>query len=77
VLEKEATLLKGAEEFQVVESKQKEVTTGDKEGQQLSKKARRKQSEKYHGNATVKMEDANPYERCVNAGQDCLVHPSR
>jgi len=77
VLEEEATLLKRAEGSQVVESKQKEVTAGDKEGQQPSKKARGKQSEKYHGDATVKMGDANLCERCVNTGQDCLVHPSR
>jgi len=42
VLEEEATLLKRAEGSQVVESKQKEVAAGDKEGQRPSKKARGK-----------------------------------
>ena len=73
VLEEEATLLEGAEGSQVVGSKCKEVTARDKERQQPSKKAR----ERYCGDATVKMEGSNPCERCVCAGQDCLVHPSR
>jgi len=73
VLEEEAALLEEAEGSQVAESKRKEVTNGDKERQQLSKKAR----VKYHGGAAVKMGNSNPYERCVCAGQDCLVHPSR
>jgi len=51
-------------------SKHKEVTTGDKEVQWSFKKARGKQLGKYCGGA-------NPYERCVSAGQDCLVHHSR
>jgi len=42
VLEEEATLLEGAKGFQIAESKCKEVATGDKKGQQPSKKARRK-----------------------------------
>ena len=54
-------------------SKQKEVTTGDKEGQWLSKKARRK----YCGDGTVKMWSSNSCKRCVCVRQDCLVHPSR
>jgi len=58
-------------------SKHKEVTTGDKEVQWSSKKARGKQLEKYCGSTTVKMGGANPYERYVSAGQDCLVHHSR
>jgi len=62
---------------QVTGSKRKEVTAGDEEVQQSSKKAREKQSGKYYGGATVKMGDANPCERCVSARQDCLVHPSR
>ena len=77
VLEKEAALLEGAEGFQVVEFKWKEITARDEEVQWPSKKARRKQLEKYHGDAVVKMGSANPCERCVCAGQDCLVHPSR
>jgi len=77
VLEKEATLLEGAEGSQVAGSKCKEVTTGGEEEQQLSKKARGKQPGKYRGGAIVKMGGANPCERCVSAGQNCLVHPSR
>jgi len=77
VLEEEATLLEGAEGSQVMGSKHKEVTAGDEEGQWPSKKVRGKQPGKYHGDATVKMEGANPCERCVCTGQDCLVHPSR
>jgi len=77
VLEEEAALLEGAKGFQVVGSKCKEVATGDKEVQQPSKKARGKQPGKYCRGATVKMGGANFCERCVNAGQDCLVHPSR
>jgi len=69
--------LEGAEEFQVVGFKHKEVATGDEEMQWPSKKARGKQPEKYHGGAAVKMGGANPCERCVSAGQDCLVHSSR
>ena len=77
VLEEEATLLEGAEGSQVAGSKHKEVTTGDEEEQRPSKKARGKQLEKYRGGAAVKMGGSNPCERCVCAGQDCLVHPSR
>jgi len=77
MLEKKATLLEGAKESQVMESKCKEVTARDKEGQWLSKKARRKQPGKYCRGATVKMGGANPYERCMSTGQDCLVHHSR
>jgi len=60
-----------------MESKHKEVASGDKEGQRPSKKAKGKQLGKYHRGATVKMGDANPCERCVSAEQNCLVHPSR
>jgi len=77
VLEKEAALLEGAEGSQVMGSKRKEVATRDKEVQQPSKKARGKQPGKYRGGAAVKMGGANPCERCVSAGQDCLVHFSR
>jgi len=73
VLKKEATLLEGAEGSQVAGSKCKEVAAGDEEEQQPSKKARGK----YCGGAAVKMGGSNPCERCVCAGQDCLVYPSR
>jgi len=77
MLEEEATLLERAERSQIVESKHKEVTARDKERQWPFKKTRGKQPGKYHRGATVKMGDANPCERGVSAGQDCLVHPSR
>jgi len=77
VLEEEAILLEGAEGSQVMGSKHKEVATRDKKGQQLSKKAKEKQPEKYCGGVTIKMEGANLCERCVSTGQDCLVYPSR
>jgi len=77
VLEEEAALLEGAEGSQAVGSKRKEVATGDEEEQQPSKKARGKQPEKYRRGAAVKMGGTTPCERCVCAGQDYLVHPSR
>ena len=40
MLEEEATLLEGAEEFQITGSKCKEIATRDREEQQLSKKAK-------------------------------------
>jgi len=77
VLEEEATLLEGAERSQVVGSKYTEVAARNEEMQQPSKKARGKQLGKYHRGAAVKMGGSNPCERCVCAGQDCLVHLSR
>ena len=77
VLEEEAALLEGAEEFQVVGSKCKEIATGNREEQRPSIKAKGKQPEKYHGGAAVKIGGANPCERCVSTRQDCLVHSSR
>ena len=77
VLEEEAALLEGAEGSQVAESKCKEIAAGGEEEQWPSNKARGKQPEKYRGGAAVKMGGANPCKRCVSAGQDCLMHPSR
>ena len=77
MLEEEATLLEGAEGSQVMGSKCKEVATENKEKQQPSKKARGKQPGKYCGGTTVKIGGANPCERCVSTGQDCLVYPSK
>jgi len=77
VLEEEAALLEEAEGSHVAGSKHKEVTAGDEEVQWPSKKARGKQPGKYRRGAAMKMGGANPCERCVSAGQDCLVHPSR
>jgi len=58
-------------------SKYKEVATRDKEVQRPTKKARGKQPEKYCRGTAVKMGGSNPCERCVYAGQDCLVYLSR
>ena len=77
VLEKEVVLLEGAEEFQIVGSKYKEIATRDKEGQWPSKKAKGRQLGKYCRGATVKMGGANPCERYVSIRQNCLVHSSR
>jgi len=77
VLEEEAALLEGAKESQVTGSKCKEIAARNKEGQWPSKKAKGKQLEKYREGTTVKIGGANPCERCVSAGQDCLVYPSR
>jgi len=55
VLEEKAILLERAEGSQVMGSKCKGVATRDKEGQQLFKKVRGKQLEKYYRGATVKM----------------------
>jgi len=77
MLEKEAALLEGAKKSLVTESKCKEVAAGDKKVQWPSKKAKGKQPEKYHRSAAVKIGSANPYERYMSAGQDCLVHPSK
>jgi len=65
VLEEEATLLERAEGFQVMGSKCKKITARNEEVQQLSKKTRGKQSEKYCRGAVVKMGGSNPCERCV------------
>jgi len=43
MLEEEAALLEGAERFQIVESKHKEIAAGDEEGQWPSKKAKERQ----------------------------------
>jgi len=76
-LQDKATLLEEAEGSQVIGSKCKKITAGDKDGQWPPKNVRRKQPGKYYGGAAVKMGDANPYERCVSARQDCLVYHSR
>ena len=57
--------------------KHKKVVAGDEEGQQPSKKAQEKQQGKYCRGATVKIEGANYYERCISTGQDCLIYLSR
>ena len=77
MLEKEAALLERAERSQIMGSKCKKVTAGDKERQWPSKKAKGKQPEKYCEGATVKIRGANPCKRCVSTRQNCLVYPSR
>ena len=62
-----------AEEFQVVESKCKKVTSEDEKRHWPPKKAK----EKYYGIATVKIEGFNLYERYVCTRQDCLIYHSR
>jgi len=74
VLEEEAALLEGAEGSQVTGSKYKEITTGDEEEQQPSKKARGKQLGKYCRDTAVQMGSSNLCERCVCTRQSCLVH---
>ena len=77
MLEEDATLLESTEGSQIMGSKCKKVVSRNKEGQWPSKKARKKQPEKYCEDAAVKMGGANPCERCVCAGQNCLVHHLR
>jgi len=55
--------LKTAEDFQIMRTKYKEITTifsENKIGQQPSKKVKEKQLEKYHGNTRVKMRVLTP-----------------
>jgi len=56
MLEEEAVLLEGAEGFQVMGSKRKEVSAKDKKVQWPSKKARGKQLGKYCRGAAVKIQ---------------------
>jgi len=77
VLEEEATLLEGAEGSQIVGSKYKETSLRNDADHWPSKKAKGKQLARYRGDTGLKLGDANLCERCVYAGQDCLVHNSR
>jgi len=77
VLEEEAALFEGAKGSQIAGSKCKEIAARDKEVQRPSKKARGKQLGKYRGGVAVKIRGSNLCERCMCAGQDCLVYPSR
>jgi len=65
------------ERSQIARSKHKKIIPGDEREHRPSKKTKEKQPARYHRDARVKMGDANLYERCVCAGQDCLVHNSR
>ena len=55
MLVEDAMLLEGTKESQVMESKHKEITSRNEEGQWPSKKAREKQPEKYYKDAIVKI----------------------
>ena len=66
-----------AEGSQIMGSKHKDIAAKDKKGQWPTKKARGKQLGKHHRGAIVKIESAIPYEKCMCARQDCLVHLSR
>ena len=65
VLAKDTILKKRAEESQNTGSKHKEVTLRNKKETWPSKKAKGKKSAKYCMDARVKIEVANPYEKCV------------
>ena len=65
------------EDFQVAGTKYKEITSGDEKRKQLSKKAKKKQLEKYCKDVRVKIGGINLYKRFICTGQDCLVHNSR
>ena len=76
VLVEDATLLESAEGSQIVGSKYKKVILGDEKGWWPSKKTKGKQLSRYYRDAVVKIEGINPCERCMSAGQDCLVYHS-
>ena len=77
MLAEDATLLEDAERSQIPGSKYKKVSLGDDVDCWSSKKAKEKQLARYCGDIRVKMGDINPYERCVHAEQDYLVHNFR
>jgi len=77
VLAENTTFLESAEGSQIIKSKHKEVPLENDRDCQPSKKAKEKQLTKYHRNNRIKIGGANPCERCVCAGQNCLVHNSR
>ena len=80
VLAKNITLLADTETFQVIGSKQKEITnisSKDEMEQWSPKKTKGKQLGKYCRNTTVKMGSVNPCEKCIHTRQNCLVYNSR
>ncbi len=77
MLVEDATLLEGTERSQIIESKHKEVPLEDDRDYWPFKKAKGKQPARYCRDNRVKIGSANPYERCVHAGQNCLVYSSR
>ena len=64
--------MEDVEDSQVTGTKCKEVTLENKERQWPSKKNKRKQPARYCGDARVKIESVNLYERYMSARQDCL-----
>ena len=70
-------IMEGAERSQVVESKCRKILPENNADCQPSKKAKRKQPARYQGDMGIKLGKANPCERYVCAGQDCLVYNSR
>ena len=77
VIAEDTTFLENTEGSQITGSKHKKIPLGDDIDCQPSKKAKEKQPTRYQGDNSVKMGDTNHCERCVCAGQDCLVHNSR
>jgi len=58
-------------------SKYKEAHPGNDANCWPFKKAKEKQLARYQGDIRVKLGGANPCERYVYAGKDCLVHNLR
>ena len=77
VLVQNVTLMKSAENFQVMEVKHKKVYLKGKIELQPFKKAKEKQPNKYYRDIVIKMGDNNLCKRCVCARQDCLVYNFR
>jgi len=77
ILKEDTALLEGTEGSQIMGPKCKEVLLGDDTDYQPFEKAKGKQSVRYQGYIRVKIGGANPCERYMHAGQDCLVHSSR
>ena len=67
VLAEDAALSESTRCSQAVGTKYKEVTLGDKEKWQPSKKNKGKQPARYHRDAGIKIGRANPCERYVHA----------
>ena len=73
VLAEDTTFLGGPKGFQAIGSKCKEVTLGNKEKQQPSKKAKGKQLGRYCRDIGVKIRGVNLYKRYMHTRQNCLV----
>ena len=77
VIVEDTTLLEDTEGSQITGFKHKEISPEDDIDCQPFKKAKGKQPTRYQGDNSIKMGGTNPCERCVHAGQDCLVYNSR